>query len=294
MASRFPLELELTVSSAKDLKNVNWRYGDLSPYVVVWVDQDTKLTTKVDDQNDTSPIWNEKLIVPVRGPRLEDAVLSIDVVHVNASGETKPLVGSARLPLKEVVDEVGFNERYAKSLKLKRPSGRPQGKIEVKVTVREIRYPAPSPYPQPYGQTTRDYHPAYPYAGSAKYADPYGAPPAPYGAPPVPYGAPPAGYPGAYGGGYGYEAPVQQQYYGGYDAGYGTGAPAASAPDKKGSKFGGVGAGLAVGAVAGVLGGLVLAEGVDHIEDKIADKAADKIEDDFGGDGDYGGYGDDY
>ncbi|XP_031484006.1 protein SRC2-like [Nymphaea colorata] len=282
MASRFPLELELTVSSAKDLKNVNWRYGDLEPYVVAWVDPDSKLTTKVDDQNDTCPVWNEKLTIPVRAPCLEDAVLSIDVVHTNASGETKPLIGSARLHLKEVVDEVGFNERYTKSLKLKRPSGRPQGKLEVKVTVYEIRYPAPSPYPhpQPYGQTTsRDYQPTHPYTG--------------YGAPPPPYGAPPAGYPGAYGSGYGYNAP-QQQYYGGYDSGYGNGAaapvPATSAPPaKKGGKYGGVGTGLAVGAVAGVLGGLALAGGANYVEDKIADKVSDRVGDDFGGD-----YDDDY
>ncbi|XP_031502677.1 probable calcium-binding protein CML50 [Nymphaea colorata] len=278
----YPLELDITFSSAKDLKNVNWRNGDLKPYVVAWIDPSSKLTTRADEEGDTSPAWNEKLTIPLRGAPLDDAVLHIDVVHAGSSGDTKPLVGSAKLPLKDIVDEVGFSEPYETTLKLKRPSGRPQGKLIVRATVREMRYPAPGAYAPPYGQATRDYQPpaGYPYAA------PYGAPPAPYGAPPAPYGAPPApyGYPCAYGSGYG-AAPPQPQYYGGgYDSGYGS-APTASAPSK-GSKYG-VGTGLAVGAVAGVLGGLALAEGVDYVEDKIAEEAAEKVEGDLG-------YGDDF
>ncbi|RVX01881.1 BAHD acyltransferase DCR [Vitis vinifera] len=103
MASRY--ELELIISSAKDLKNVNRRHGSLKPYVVVWVDPAAKLSTKVDNEGDTSPCWNETLLIPVPS-RIEDSTLYLDVVHFKADDEddTKPVVGSARLFLHDVVE----------------------------------------------------------------------------------------------------------------------------------------------------------------------------------------------
>ncbi|XP_055827913.1 protein SRC2 homolog [Solanum dulcamara] len=201
MGSRF--EVEVKISSAKDLKNVNWRYGRLKPYAVVWVDPKGKCSTKVDDNGDTSPSWDEKLVIPLYAP-IQESTLYIDVVHANATEGTKPLIGSAKLPLRDVVDTVGIGNMTERSLDLKRPSGRPHGKVKVEVTVRDPHYRAPDPYyAPPYGVPPpaglRDYPapPPQPYGGS------YGAP-APasafgsYGSPapaPSPYAAPPAGYP---------------------------------------------------------------------------------------------------
>ena len=142
MASRY--ELELIISSAKDLKNVNRRHGSLKPYVVVWVDPAAKLSTKVDNEGDTSPCWNETLLIPVPS-RIEDSTLYLDVVHFKADDEddTKPVVGSARLFLHDVVDDVGFGAQAVSTLELRRPSGRPHGKVEVKVSVRDPSYRAP-------------------------------------------------------------------------------------------------------------------------------------------------------
>ncbi|KAL0400726.1 UNVERIFIED_CONTAM: hypothetical protein Slati_4102500 [Sesamum latifolium] len=134
-----------------------------------------------------SPYWDQKLVIPFNSP-IEDSTLHIDIVHANAAEDTKPLIGSAKLPLRDVVDDVGLGGRLERKLELKRPSGRPQGKLEVSVSVREPRYRAPDPYyAPPYGvppPATRDY-PAPPYGNQY-----YGAPPA--------YAAPPSGYP-AYG-----------------------------------------------------------------------------------------------
>ncbi|KAJ1694395.1 hypothetical protein LUZ63_011093 [Rhynchospora breviuscula] len=285
MGSRY--EVEVTIESAKNLKNVNWRNGELKPYAVVWIDDGPKVTTKVDVDHDEDPIWEEKLSVPLPpSSRLEESKLYIDVVHANAAEGVKPLVGSAKLHLHEVVDEVGIGGKAIKSLKLKRPSGRPHGKLEVKVAVKEPhRYY--DQYAPPYGQ-----------AASRGYGEQYGG----YGQPYVqtqpgysyPATAPPAGYP--YGGpqqpGYGYGAPPPPAYgsgsygSGSYDS-YGSGAyGAAPVQEQKKGKLG-MGAGLAIGAVGGVLGGLALAEGVDYVEDKIADDAAEKVEDDlaYGDDG---------
>ncbi|XP_027154035.1 uncharacterized protein LOC113753953 [Coffea eugenioides] len=279
MGSRY--EVEVAITSAKDLKNVNWRHGPLKPYAVVWVDPKAKCSTRVDDEGDTSPYWEETLVIPFDSP-IEDSTLHIDVVHAKAAEDTKPLIGSARLRLIDVVDEAGLGRRVERKLELKRPSGRPHGKLQVQVSVREPpRYRAPDPYyAPPYGVPqpgSRDYAAPHPYGNS-----PYGAPPASaYAAPPAgyPYSAPPAAPPPSYGQpSYGQPAYGQPSY----------GQPVYG-EEKKKSKFGGMGTGLAVGAVAGALGGLALAEGIDYAKDKIADDAAEKVEEDLGYDDDDGG-----
>jgi len=64
MGSRY--EVEVTVGSASNLKNVNWRNGDLRPYAVLWVDDDgPKCSTLVDPDNGEDPAWDEKVVVPV-------------------------------------------------------------------------------------------------------------------------------------------------------------------------------------------------------------------------------------
>ncbi|PON44164.1 C2 domain containing protein [Trema orientale] len=273
MASRY--EVEVKLSAARDLKNVNWRYGPVKPYAVVWVDPKNKCSTRVDESSDTNPTWDETLVIPLPG-RIEDeeySTLYIDVVHAGSEPDTKRLIGSAKLRLREIVDDVGSGQRATRTLQLKRPSGRPHGKVEVKVSIRDPYYRAPDAYSAPpYGvppPASRDY-----YAAPQEYGASYAAqPPSGY-----PYNAPSYGQSGygqapAYGqGSYGQAPP-----YGA--AGYGQ------PEEKKKSKFG-MGTGLAVGAAAGLLGGLAIAEGVDYVEDKIADDAAEKVEDDLGYDDD--------
>ncbi|CAA7403313.1 unnamed protein product [Spirodela intermedia] len=280
MASQY--EVEVTVISGKNMKNVNWRNGNLHPYVVLWLDPAAKRSTKVavdgEEGSGEDPLWDEKLTIPLPpGGSLSTggAALSIDVVHANAGKDTKPLVGSAIVPLAEIVDEVGIGGKASRTLKLKRPSGRPQGKLEVKIAVREpSRYYDSPPPPAPgYG--------AYaPPAYGHQYRD-YGGAPAPYG-----YGAPPPSGCPSYGYPYGAAPPPAVGY--GQPSAYGQ-QPYAVAGGEKKSKFG-MGTGLAVGAAAGVLGGLALAEGADYVEDKIADDVAERVEDDLGFDDDGGDF----
>lgn len=275
MASRY--EVEVAISSAKDLKNINWRHGPLRPYAVVWVDSNSKCSTMIDEEGDTFPLWNQTLVIPFKYP-IEDSTLHIDIVHANAAEDIKPLIGSARLPLRDIVDEFGLRGEPAQfKLDLKRPSGRPHGKLEIKVSVREPRYRAPEQnYPPQYGVPTPASR-AY-YAAPQPYGNSYAAPPPPpYG---NPYAAPP---PVEYYGGAPYGQPGYGQANYGQPASYGQYAEEGQKKSKSGM---GMGTGLAVGAVAGVLGGLALAEGVDYVEDKIADDAADKVEDDLGYDDD--------
>ncbi|KAB1204862.1 hypothetical protein CJ030_MR7G015293 [Morella rubra] len=271
MSSRF--EVEVKVLSARDLKNVNWRHGPLRPYAVVWVDPNKKSSTRIDDQGDTCPHWDETLVISVPGSIEEYSTLYIDIVHAGHAEEdvSKPLVGSARLKLTEVLDDAGFGERAQRSLQLKRPSGRPHGKVDVKVEIRQPRYRAADPYyAPPYGVPPPSGSRSLDYSAPPAYGNPYASPPQdPYYTAP-----PPAGYP-PYGG---YNAPAPAPYgqpsYG--QAPYG--GEYGHVEEQKKSKFG-MGTGLAVGAVGGLLGGLAIAEGADYVEDKIADDAADKVED---------------
>jgi hypothetical protein len=289
MASRY--EVEVKISSGRDLKNVNWRHGPIRPYAVVWVDPKNKSSSRVDEQGDTCPHWDDSLVIPLPGPVDDYSSLYIDIVHAGSEEGTKPLIGSARLKLTEVLDDVGFGERAQRTLQLKRPSGRPHGKVEVKVEIRQPRYHAPDPYyappygvPPPSASRSVEYAPPPP-----TYGNPYAAPPQPHD--PYYSAAPPAGYPYS---GYNAQAQAQAPYgqpsYG--QAPYGQ--PSYGQEEKKKSSKFGMGTGLAVGAVGGVLGGLAIAEGVDYVEDKIADDAADKVEDRLEDDDDGGYDGDDY
>ncbi|KAL3521552.1 hypothetical protein ACH5RR_019701 [Cinchona calisaya] len=175
-------EVEVTVTSAKDLKNVNWRHGPLKPYAVVWIDPKAKSSTRVDEEGDTCPFWNETLVIPFNSP-IQDSTLYIDIVQANAADDTKPLIGSARLRLIDVVDEAGLGRPVQRKLELKRPSGRPQGNLEVQVNVREPRYRAPDPYyAPPYGvpPPPTSYGYAQPAAGNPYSAAAAAAPPPPY------------------------------------------------------------------------------------------------------------------
>ncbi|XVF12535.1 hypothetical protein REPUB_Repub08aG0126700 [Reevesia pubescens] len=271
-----PHEIEVTLSSAEDLKNVNWRQGPIMPFVVVWVDPKNKCSTKIDEEGDTYPTWDETLVIPLPGPIDDDTTLFIDVVHAGSEEDTELLIGSAKLKLRGVLDDAGFGERHKKTLQLKRPSGRPQGKVDVKVLIREPRYHEPDPYrAPPYGvpqSASRD----YPVAPTA-YGYPYAQPPQPQN--PY-YAAPPAGYPYS---AYNYN---DQPTYG--QAKYGDGSGAYYRQEEKKSNRFGMGTGLAVGAAAGMLGGVALAEGVDALEDHIEDEVAEKVEEDLGYD-DVGG-----
>ncbi|KAH7657099.1 C2 domain-containing protein [Dioscorea alata] len=299
--------VEITVVSAKHLKNVNWRHGDLKPYAVVYLDPERRAATKPDDSGSTRPVWNEPSETP------------------------KPLVGTARCPLKDLLSEpataLDGSPSPIKTLELRRPSGRPQGKIRIKLAIKDRPAPPPEPGyhfgppsgyyystagaapPPPPPQPTRDYSryspqppPASPYShpippqpsqySYGVYSDPfagyyssgagyYSAPPAPAPAPaPAPTQAPARSYYDRAAGYGGPSAPLD----------YSSSGPSSYYEQKpKGSRLG-MGTGLAVGAAAGALGALALEEGVKYEEGKIADK----VETDLAARDDYSDYRADY
>ncbi|THF98644.1 uncharacterized protein LOC114314052 [Camellia sinensis] len=265
-----PLDLDITIVSAKHLKNVNWRQGDLKPYAIFWVDPDHRLATKSDDSSSTRPVWNEHFLIPLSLP-LQDSLLTLEIFHSKPSEIPKPLVGTLRLALKDLVDQ--DDSTRLRTFELRRPSGRPQGKIRIKLAVRERPLPDYhiTPPPSYYYSTAppsqpRDFRgytslPPPSISGFSPYPDPYSGYYSGYYSPPPP------------------PRPFfdRQSSYGG------PSAPVDYAPPydqkQKSGKIGGLGTGLAVGAVAGAMGGLALDEGLKHEEEKIAESDLDSPDD---------------
>ncbi|KAJ0987870.1 hypothetical protein J5N97_006226 [Dioscorea zingiberensis] len=322
-----PFDLEITVVSAKHLKNVNWRHGDLKPYAVVYLDPDRRAATKSDDSGSTRPVWNEVLSLPLPPIPLDEPslILTLDLFHSKPSETPKPLVGTARCPLKDLIPEptpgLDGSPSPIKTLELRRPSGRPQGKIRIKLAVKDRPAPPPEPSyhfsapsgyyysttaapppsqpPRDYGRYSPQPPPASPYShpippqpsqySYAAYSDPYSGY---YASGPSYYSAPPAPGPTP--------APSQAPTRSYYDRGAGYGGPSAPIDfsssgtsyyeqKPKGSRLG-MGAGLAVGAAAGALGALALDEGVKYEEGKIAER----VESDLTARDDYSDYRADY
>lgn len=297
-----PLDLEITIVSGKHLKNVNWRHGDLKPYSIFWLDPDRRLATKADDSGSTRPVWNERFVIPLTLPP-NDAVLTLEVFHSKPLDTPKPLVGTLRFPLKDLVDPDDSSK--LRTFELRRPSGRPQGKIRLKLAIRERPgqdYPI-APQPSYYYSTApppppRDYrgYSAVPpqYASSVPPPPPPAAPSPPPSSHPYSYGSYLDPYSSYYPGYYSNPAPPppprplfdRQSSYGG------PSAPVDYAPYDQKPKSGnmGLGTGLAVGALAGALGGIALEEGLKYEEEKIADR----VERDMAARDDYRDYRDDY
>ncbi|KAK9913695.1 hypothetical protein M0R45_037505 [Rubus argutus] len=297
-----PLDLDLTIVSAKHLKNVNWKNGDLKPYAVFWVDPDRRLATKSDDSGSTRPVWNERFTLPVT-LSLNESVLTLEIFHSKPSDTPKPLVGTLRVSLKDLPDP--DNSTRIRAFELIRPSGRPQGKIRIKLAFRERPLPpdyhntppppsyfySSAPMPPPPTRDYRAYSPS-PYSSSlpASAPTPSASPPPP---PPYLYSSYSDPYSSYYPGYYSsapppmpprpfFDRPVN---YGGPGGPSGGSSGGPSAPldyshydQKPKSNKMGLGTGLAVGAVAGALGGLALEEGLRYEEDKIAERVESELE----------------
>lgn len=130
------LDLHVTVLSAKHHKNVNWRNGDLKPYAVAYLHPDRRSATKPDDSDSTRPVWNERLTFPLpfNSDDAYSQILTLDVFHSKPSETPKPLVGTERVPFKDLVPNLhefssAAGHALIITLELHRPSGRPQGKV---------------------------------------------------------------------------------------------------------------------------------------------------------------------
>ncbi|KAK8926174.1 hypothetical protein KSP39_PZI018360 [Platanthera zijinensis] len=182
-----PLEVEITVVSAKHLKNVNWRHGDLKPYAVAYLDPERRSATKPDDAGSTRPVWNERLVLPLPFPLHQESplVLTLDIFHSKPSETPKPLVGTARSPLSDLIDleDPSGNPRKSARLTSSAPPAAPKAKFA-------------SGWPFASAPMCRS---LYPYGNySDPYSGYYSSTPGYFSAPPAPGAAGPSARPSYY------------------------------------------------------------------------------------------------
>jgi len=91
-------ELEVTIISAQDLKNVSM-FGKITPYAAAWVQPNIEVHTPIADKGGVNPTWNAPLtlIVDQRILKWPNAKLHIDIY--NPGYFSKKLVGSCSVPL---------------------------------------------------------------------------------------------------------------------------------------------------------------------------------------------------
>ncbi|KAL3838393.1 hypothetical protein ACJIZ3_022984 [Penstemon smallii] len=279
-------DLDVTIVSAKHLKNVNWKNGDLKPYVILWVDPDRRQATKPDDSGSTRPVWNERFVLPLTlSPR--DSTLTLEIFHSKPSETPKPLIGTLRFEIRDILSEPGDFAGRIKTLELRRPSGRPQGKIRLKLGLieRPVENYQPAPTPSYYYSSAPAPAPQLLPQHNYRGYSPYSTPPPALSPPPQPYSYTPYSdpHPGYYSGFYSAPPPPRPSFerqpsYGGP----GPSAPLDYTPydyhrRNSGKPGMGMGAGLAVGAVAGALGGLALEEGMKYEEEKVAERVENDL-----------------
>ncbi|WOL00429.1 hypothetical protein Cni_G09142 [Canna indica] len=242
--------LEVTLISAKDLKDVNF-ISKMAVYAVVSLSGDprTRQRTSPDRMGGRNPSWDSTLrfTIPAEGDLARGLSLDVLLSTERALGDRD--FGEVRVPLSELLDGADDGPlpvRFVSYQVRKITSGKPKGVLnfsyKLGACVAAPKTPAPAvisaPYP-PLPAAVAD-EPMMDYSTGASY----GAPPpylplVRYQRPPMyEYGYPPAGY--VYG--YGYRAPPPPQ------------------PRKNN-----LGMGMGAGLLGGAIGGLLIGDMVSDV-----------------------------
>ncbi|KAF8017238.1 hypothetical protein BT93_H2432 [Corymbia citriodora subsp. variegata] len=283
--------LDLTVISARDLKDVNL-ISKMDVYVVVSLDGDPrgpkKSRSPVDHDGGRNPAWNfpVKLYVDEPSAQQNRLTLRFKLRCDRALGDKD--VGEVVVPVKELLDSTSSAPGGGKAssaasqpttvtYQVRKPSGKPKGELHFSYKFSDKltgELPAAADYSAaskadaavtaypvqagPSGSYGAVYPPppagAYPPPPPAAYA--YPPPPPGYAPPPPQYGA--YGYPPPPQAGYGYAQPPPPGY------GYYPNQQQAQQPQKKNKLGLGLGAGLAGGLLGGLLIGDMVSDAGDY------------------------------
>lgn len=291
--------LDITLISAKDIKNVNL-ISKMDVYAIVWIDggdPSAIIRTPTHKEAGTDPKWNFQMKFALDDAAAQQNRLTL-IIRLRCQRDLGDKdIGDVLIPIKEIIGQNVGDDKEEQLIKyqVRRPYGKQKGELSLsykfsdKIVGEQTKsksleepitaYPAkhaesgPSSGYQPPqgGYPPAGYPPqgAYPPAGYP----PQGAyPPAGYpqqGAPPVAgYGYPPqqpyGGYPPqqAYGG------YPPQQGYGGYPPQQGYGFAPVQKPHKK-NKLGGK-MGMGMGLLGGALGGMMIGDMISDAGDYSA------------------------
>ncbi|GLT94910.1 hypothetical protein SLE2022_126210 [Rubroshorea leprosula] len=255
--------LEITLISAKDLKDVNL-LSKMDVYAVVTINGDTqtKQKTPVDKDCGSNPNWNHTMKFTVDEAAANQNRLNFVIRLVSDRHFGDKDIGEVMVPIGELM----HSKEKVLSYNVRMPNGKVKGTLNLSFKIGEkfcVPVAAP-PYVAEKGKLGETPVTAYPAVGSCSAYPPPPQPPVayPYNYPP-PGGYPPPPQP------YGYAPPPPAVGYGypGYPpyGGYGY------MPAQKPQKQLGTGAGLGLGLAGGLLGGLIVGEMLSDVEDAVDD-----------------------
>ncbi|KAF9616757.1 hypothetical protein IFM89_032310 [Coptis chinensis] len=234
--------LEITVISAKDIKDVNL-FSKMDVYALVTIsgDRRTQQKTPVDRDGGKNPSWNfnMKFTIDENLAKQNRLILVFQLRCERSLGDRD--IGEVHVPIKELLDNLGDGKSSQfVSYQVRKPDGKAKGELsfsykfgekvfgEAKMSDQQV-YPPPQAYKPGKEDEPVTAYPAYPppaAGASSAYPQPGGYPP-----PQSSSGYPPQGYPPPQAG-YGYPPPggalgglligdmVSDAAGGGYDGGY--------------------------------------------------------------------------
>lgn len=92
-------EIELTILSAQDLKNVKLSGGAMTPYAVAWIHPNYKVSTPEHGQGGVKPCWNSVLRLTCDENSFQNSRITIEIYH-HGSFSNK-LVGTVTVSLSD-------------------------------------------------------------------------------------------------------------------------------------------------------------------------------------------------
>jgi hypothetical protein len=95
-------EIEVTVLSAQDLKNVKLTGGAMSPYVVAWIYPNMKVPSPVSTKGGVNPTWNSVLRLVCEESLLQQGGANLTLEIFNHGSFSNKAIGTVRIPLSSV------------------------------------------------------------------------------------------------------------------------------------------------------------------------------------------------
>lgn len=95
-------ELEVTVLSAQDLKNVKLTGGSMNPYCVAWVYPHMKVAGAVNNGGGVNPTWNSTIKLQVEESLIEQGNANVTVEIYNHGKFSNKFIGSTVIPFSDL------------------------------------------------------------------------------------------------------------------------------------------------------------------------------------------------
>ncbi|KAI4355168.1 hypothetical protein L6164_003966 [Bauhinia variegata] len=128
--------LEINLISAQGLKQHSSNLRRMQTYAVAWVDQRTKLRTRIDQLGGENPTWNDKFLFRVNPKFLASETSAVSVAIYSVGCFKDQLIGTVRFLISNILSSGRDGGDAIKTpsftaLQIRRPSGRFHGVLNI-------------------------------------------------------------------------------------------------------------------------------------------------------------------